>query len=401
MALATVCPHCNTRFRVASDQLKLRGGIVRCGACNQVFDGNATLIDLPPPPAPAAPEPPASDGAPAPSASAAPDAEVAALDVRQAAPGQASHHALDFDSMYDPLESVAAPTPWRQPEAEPAALPELEIDEEIVAFALPDDQYDQQDRYDRHDQPEATPAPSNPVLPALPMPDPDGADTDPAPRGGLARTARRNAARRQRAAAENASLAAPAPDAEEAKEPDEADEPDAAEEPEFVTRGRLREQTVRSRRLAMGAGSALLALVLLAQGLTTFRNVLAARFPQWKPVLVASCALFGCRVELPAQIDALSVETGELQALGANTFSYATLLRNPGSLAQAWPHLELALLDANGKTLVRRVFAPADYLPREVLAAPGFAPRSEQPVKLIFELNQLKPSGYLIAIFYP
>ncbi|MGZ8304601.1 MAG: zinc-ribbon domain-containing protein, partial [Telluria sp.] len=46
MALATRCPHCNTIFRVAADQLKLRGGIVRCGACKEVFDGNAMLVDL-------------------------------------------------------------------------------------------------------------------------------------------------------------------------------------------------------------------------------------------------------------------------------------------------------------------------------------------------------------------
>ncbi len=46
MALATQCPHCNTTFRVAADQLKLRGGIVRCGACHEVFDGNAALVDL-------------------------------------------------------------------------------------------------------------------------------------------------------------------------------------------------------------------------------------------------------------------------------------------------------------------------------------------------------------------
>ncbi|WP_395402587.1 zinc-ribbon domain-containing protein [Pseudoduganella sp. UC29_106] len=45
MALATKCPHCNTIFRVAADQLKLRGGIVRCGACNEVFDGNAALVE--------------------------------------------------------------------------------------------------------------------------------------------------------------------------------------------------------------------------------------------------------------------------------------------------------------------------------------------------------------------
>jgi predicted Zn finger-like uncharacterized protein len=36
MALATQCPHCLTIFRVASDQLKLRGGLVRCGSCRSL-----------------------------------------------------------------------------------------------------------------------------------------------------------------------------------------------------------------------------------------------------------------------------------------------------------------------------------------------------------------------------
>jgi hypothetical protein len=151
----------------------------------------------------------------------------------------------------------------------------------------------------------------------------------------------------------------------------------------------------------MGAGSALLVLALAAQGMATFRNVLAARYPELKPVLSATCSLFGCRVELPAQIETLSVETGELQSLSANTFTYTTLLRNPGTLVQAWPQLELTLTDADDKALVRRVFAPADYLPKSVAAAKGFGARSEQPVKLFFELNQIKASGYHVAIFYP
>ncbi|MGO4468107.1 MJ0042-type zinc finger domain-containing protein, partial [Pseudoduganella sp. RAF53_2] len=56
MALATKCPHCNTVFRVAADQLKLRGGIVRCGACNEVFDGNAALVEPAAKPTPVIPE---------------------------------------------------------------------------------------------------------------------------------------------------------------------------------------------------------------------------------------------------------------------------------------------------------------------------------------------------------
>src|SRR3954469_16712219 len=79
MALATKCPHCNTTFRVAHDQLKLRGGIVRCGSCNEVFDGNAALLE------PLAAPPPAPDFSPAPLPAALPlDQKMAALDTRAA-----------------------------------------------------------------------------------------------------------------------------------------------------------------------------------------------------------------------------------------------------------------------------------------------------------------------------
>eukprot|EP01042_Synura_sphagnicola_P033552 gene33552-43084_t len=44
MVLATQCPFCQTTFRVAQDQLTLRGGLVRCGSCKEVFDGNAHLL---------------------------------------------------------------------------------------------------------------------------------------------------------------------------------------------------------------------------------------------------------------------------------------------------------------------------------------------------------------------
>lgn len=43
MALATRCPNCHALFRVGADQLKLRGGRVRCGACHRVFDATSTL----------------------------------------------------------------------------------------------------------------------------------------------------------------------------------------------------------------------------------------------------------------------------------------------------------------------------------------------------------------------
>lgn len=46
MALATRCPQCGASFRVVADQLKLRGGLVRCGDCRTVFDAIGTLSYL-------------------------------------------------------------------------------------------------------------------------------------------------------------------------------------------------------------------------------------------------------------------------------------------------------------------------------------------------------------------
>jgi hypothetical protein len=171
------------------------------------------------------------------------------------------------------------------------------------------------------------------------------------------------------------------------------------DEPEFVKRGRQRELSGKRRLILMSAGSVVLLLALATQAAVTFRNDLAARMPGTRPALAAMCSLLHCRVELPARIDNLTIETGELQTLGPDTYVLATLLHNQGSAMQAWPDIELALTDATDKPLVRRVFAPADYLPKGAAAA-GFAAHGEQAVKLYFQLDQLKPSGYHIAVFY-
>ena len=44
MALVTCCPSCSTTFRVNAAQLQAHGGDVRCGQCQRVFNGFATLI---------------------------------------------------------------------------------------------------------------------------------------------------------------------------------------------------------------------------------------------------------------------------------------------------------------------------------------------------------------------
>jgi predicted Zn finger-like uncharacterized protein len=533
MALATQCPHCATTFRVASDQLKLRGGIVRCGACHEIFDGNAALIDLdalpavpaqgsaPPQETPTdaahpAPDDTATDTSPvvpaqaethadeAPPAAtdAAPDVSPvvpaqagthtdeahpapneaatdagavvpaqagthaddahpapneAATDTSPVVPAQAGTHAdeahpapaeaatdagtvvpaqagtpfdatapvtsaeadldsepiytLDFDRTFDPfgiLPKAAAPEALETPVTEAAAwshaelseparatqdlapqrpiAPELDlpIDEELIAAPLPGD--------DLHDpEPAAAPAAASAATtpPAPPARAPLGSDFPYTPAASIPPRAGPRTKPGRRSKLTPTKIAAP-----KLRVPE-------IDEPEFVKRSRQQEQTGKTRRILMAVGSAVLLLALAAQAVTSFRNVWAARFPAAKPALVTACALLGCRVQLPTQIDNLAIETGELQTLGATAYSLTTQLRNNGDLVQGWPNIELALTDANDKPLLRRVFTPAEYLAPGARPGTGFAPRAEQPIKLYFELDQLKPSGYHIAIFYP
>lgn len=44
MALVTLCPECGTAFRVNAAQLQAHNGDVRCGQCQQIFNGFSTLI---------------------------------------------------------------------------------------------------------------------------------------------------------------------------------------------------------------------------------------------------------------------------------------------------------------------------------------------------------------------
>ena len=144
-------------------------------------------------------------------------------------------------------------------------------------------------------------------------------------------------------------------------------------------------------------------IAALLQGAYVFRNQIAGWFPQAKPVLIDACKLLGCRIDLPAQIDQVSIESSELQTLAndKDTFVLTTLLRNYSSTSQEWPHIELTLNDINEKALLRRVFTPADYLHNSEDVRLGFSANSERSVKLSFELSQLKASGYRVYLFYP
>jgi predicted Zn finger-like uncharacterized protein len=382
MALATQCPHCHTTFRVAHDQLKLRAGLVRCGACKQIFNGIENLlrpeeleqsgprttppVDRAPQPEPQ-PEPAPPAEKPAPSV----DFDLGDLGDLDTKPAEKSRPAER--PFPDSSDTTLAEAEKDEFEVAPASA-EPQKDDPLLRMTLMDFAHERREPVvDKPSAPAAAREEDDSIKQAL-----DDLESKPW--------------RREQ-------------DEAEPPEGDALDQAEAAEyeEPSFVKQGRRKQRIGRAVHIVMAVGSAILLIALLAQATYVFRDQIAAWFPRTKPALANVCARLGCQVGLPAQIESVSIESSELQTLSpdAGTFALTVLLRNHGATEQAWPNIELTLNDNNEKPLARRVFVPREYLTEAGEAKKGFAARSEQPVKLYFELAQLKASGYRVYLFYP
>ena len=173
--------------------------------------------------------------------------------------------------------------------------------------------------------------------------------------------------------------------------------------PDFVTREQRRRDSQRLLRPLLIVCSLLLGLALVGQAVYAGRTVLAANFPQARPLLDAACLHAGCSVGLQMQIESVSIESSDFQPVAGNRdlFQLSVLLRNRSSTVQAWPTIELSLTDASDKLVGRKVIAPREYLPAGQTAARGFSAGSEQSIRLALELTRMKASGYRVYVFYP
>lgn len=150
-------------------------------------------------------------------------------------------------------------------------------------------------------------------------------------------------------------------------------------------------------------GSALLLLLLLAQGMIYFRDVIARDMPQFKSFLGAYCGLVGCRITLPRDADLITIESSDLKQFPErpNQITLAALLRNRAGYAQAYPTLELTLTDAADQAIVKRLIQPPEYVTDKTRIDQGIAPLAEVNVALRLETIDGVAVGYRLFIFYP
>jgi predicted Zn finger-like uncharacterized protein len=325
MVLATRCPQCGTTFRVVPDQIKVRGGLVRCGVCNYVFDGSATLADvvLPPPARARADVPPLNlsfpdDG----------DADYpAVLRTRGAIhPFYASHD----DGPIGIEALLAAPIPSE------AALPDVAASEMVPSEAASSSALDWPQapggspagaslpplRY----RPATAPSTAPGAAPAPMLADADGDASWQAP---SMYTEERRVNGRRGGSREEPQFGAAGSDGNDGpsggitdgnREPQfnatggngfDEPRPDASpgsdRAPAFLDEHDRRKG--RSRGGLWGAATFVVLLLLIGQAIWSFRDTIAANMPATRPILEKACAMFGCRVGYVRDPARLSIES--------------------------------------------------------------------------------------------
>jgi predicted Zn finger-like uncharacterized protein len=375
MALATKCPKCGAMFRVVADQLKLRGGLVRCGQCRTVFDaiGSLAYVDdtaltvpraeaaLVPSDGPATPQrdvtsevsPSVPPPAAAPRPRSAPAGARESADRKRKALGPAT--TLRIAPGAAPVATVSLEIPPREPpgsQDSPAAAAEDQraLDGGVPTLLAPGAAGDSEERVSRA---------------AL-----DGIEvievTPPAE-------------------AESAALA-----------------PDA-EEPEFIRSARRPSRQGFS--IFFTGGALLLALLAVAQAMVILRSEVMVQWPSARPALMQLCQVFGCKIEWPTQPDQLAVIGSELQSIaGTDVLELSTVIRNRAGYTQALPALEVTLSDTQNRPVARKVFSPADYLaaagePSSRIDE-GLAAGADMTIRLFFETRGLQVAGFLVYPFY-
>lgn len=366
MALATRCPACDTVFRISTAQAAAKGGMVRCGQCRNVFNSLDALVrveDLDiidesvvatPPPAPV-PAPPIATPLPA----------------------------------VEPADDDAAL-------GDPTGFPHSEISSVLASLSSDTQQQAVINEWWMPDPADRAPQSPERIEPVLV--DDDEADDAPVARS-------TGDGRDPSSIAGPASTVAPPPATLRESLPWAPD--DSATGPVFMQPPAPVRATNRAARWTWTALSIVALAGLLGQVAYLWRDEIAVRWPPARPWLLAACAALDCRVDHPAHLDAITIESATVQvaATGANVYVLSALLRNRDVVDVRYPSLDLILTDTQDRVVLRRVLRPQDYVTAardgSGLASPGFAAQSELPVRVTFELDDLRFAGYRLDRFYP
>lgn len=158
-------------------------------------------------------------------------------------------------------------------------------------------------------------------------------------------------------------------------------------------------------RAGWAIGAACAALLLLLQAAFLYRTELSVLFPAAREPLAAVCRTIGCTVPRPRKAELMAIETSDLESDRRHEGVIVLLaqIRNRAPFPQEYPALELTLTDERDQPVLRKVLAPAEYLPQASAEqrASGMAAGAEASLRMHLHPGSLKPVGYRLYLFYP
>ena len=419
-SFVTQCPHCQTSFRVSHAQLSVARGVVRCGACLQVFNAARQLLGQR--------EPDVQTQVLARQEVAEPAQAPPALPLRQEPPAAVEDDdpwhvsELDLDNLN--LDEELARLEKRDAQRR-ASLPEHDQDTTLTARRDTPQSEDvwlgqlRNDEVERlpelHAEVVSTPQPHNDAD-ADADADADQADGDPAkpartePSLGNGRDADDDE-RPDPVFAPRSSATGARSDKVERWSARDDDDLDADEEPAgHHSRDRrprsepgVRDQALLDlsddplqldwqrpkprwgRRLAWGL-LILLALAGLAVQYVWYHFDQLARQDQYRPWFQELCPQLGCKV--PSKVDISLLKSSNLIVRSHPEFQGAlivdAIIYNRASFSQPFPLLELRFADTGGQLIASRRFKPGEYLSGEMAGKEEMPPQT--PIHIALDI---------------
>ena len=147
-----------------------------------------------------------------------------------------------------------------------------------------------------------------------------------------------------------------------------------------------------------------LSLLILASLQTIFflRSKIATEYPQFKPYLVQACGALQCDIDVPKNLDLLTIDDSDMQESETyeKVIDFSSLLINNANYNQAYPNIELTLTDTDDKPVVRKLITPSEYLKTNANLADGMPGNDQIRMKLAISVADLSVAGYRVLLTY-
>ncbi len=389
-SFVTQCPHCQTSFRVSHTQLSVARGVVRCGACLQVFNAARQLLEQS-----AGTQPPA---VPTPVPAAA-QRRTTPISLREWSASELDLDKLDLDGELARLE---------QREIQPAKAFREHPERDESFSASRDEPLD-----DWHDKPFGTHAdeeelheddPAPPIIEREPPLDEAPAAlherTEPSislapvehhePAIGTLHAEDELTPRGERLSALDADDdEADEPPVRQGKHKHERSEPNLRDAPLLDLVDDPLQLDWQKRRTPWGKRLLWLLLTLIAALALAGQYVWyhfdeLARQDQYRPWFQQLCPSVGCTV--PSRVDIDKVKSSNLVVRSHPDFNGAlivdAIIYNRAAFSQPFPLLELRFADLNGHLIASRRFKPGEYLSGELAGQAEMPPQTPIHISL-------------------